>query len=192
MGFDATKIHLGTARLFVGVTAPATGTPPTYLVHTDGVPGTGTEVGLTESDTVFHAGNELLLIEADQALAPVDVGTVKQMMRLECTVKEQTFNTLKQVWDNVGSDSQASGDALYMGGGTSILAPRTSCVVATARQRNAPTKFIVAVLYKAAQTTPFQMPFSQRKESTYKLTFVALQDLTRNAGDQIGYYRFEK
>ena len=31
------KIHLGPARIFAGVTAATTGTPPTYTTHTAGV-----------------------------------------------------------------------------------------------------------------------------------------------------------
>ncbi len=192
MAFNAAKIHGNTARIFVGVTAPTTGLPPTLLTHTNGVPGTGTEVGYTEDEAQIRYKAEKQAIPAEQALANVDVMTVSEMAEIEVTVKEHTYATLQRAFDNVGTVSDGSKDLFYMGGGTSILQPRTECVVLTSRQRNAPTKFIVLVLYKAYCEEGYVTGYTKKKEAVYKLKFVGLADGSRSDGDQLGQFFFEK
>lgn len=186
------KMHLGAARIFFGVTAASTGTPPTYTTHTDGVPGSGTEAGLTEGDCEFSYVPEGKLIEAEQALGYVASFTAAERASLTFTCKEQTYNSLKQAFNNVGTESVGAGDAFYFGGGTAILSRITQCVMATARQPLAPTKFIVVQLYKVDSVEGYKAAFSRTKESTYRVRLEGMFDLTRNAGDQLGYYRFEK
>jgi len=186
------KIHAGPARIFVGVTAATTGTPPTYTTHTDGVPGSGTEVGHTEGGAVFKYQAVKKEIASEQSLAAVDVFTESEMATLTFTCLEQTYNTLQQAFDNVGKETQSSGDAFWFGGGTGILAPTTQCVTLTSRQRNAPTKFIVTQLYKVYSVNGIELSFQKSGHTLYQVTLTALADLARNAGDQLGYYRFEK
>lgn len=192
MAFAPNRIHGGGSRIFAGVTPGVTGTPPTYIAHTDGVPGTGTELGLTQGDTTFTFQATKKEIEAEQSLAPVDVMTIGELGQIETTALEQTYFALQRAFDNVGSETIAGGDAFYFGNGTGILAPRAETVMITARQRNAPTKFIVAVLYKCYSVQGFKLAFKKNGESVYQIMFKALADLTRNAGDQLGYQRFEK
>lgn len=192
MAYSAAKIHGNTYRIFVGVTAPATGTPPTLLTHTNGVPGSGTEVGYTEGEAKISYSAEKRAIPADQALANVDVMVISEMAEIEVTVKEQTYATLQRAFDNVGTVSDGSKDLFYFGGGTAILSPRTECVVLTSRQRNAPTKFIVLVLYKAFCESGYVTTMSKSKETMYTLKFIGLHDGARNDGDTLGYYTFEK
>lgn len=192
MSFAAGKIHLGAARIFAGVTAAASGTPPTYTTHTAGVPGSGTEVGLTQGDTVFTYKAEKKYVEAEQALGKVQAFTISEMAAIECTMLEQTYFTLQQAFDNVGKESISGGDAFYFGGGTAILTPTQQCVMFTAIDPLNPTKFRVVQLYKVSMPNGMEIPFSRTKESVYKVRFEGLQDLTRTAGDQIGYYRVEK
>lgn len=192
MAFNVQKIQGGGSRIFAGVTAGATGAPPTYISHTDGVPGSGTELGLTQGDTTFAYQLTKKEIEAEQSLAPVDVMAVGEMAQIETTVLEHTYFTLQRAFDNVGTSSISGGDAFYFGGGTGVLAPRTECVMITHRQRNAPTKFVVGVFYKAYSVEGFKTSFKKNGESVYRVVFKALSDLSRDAGDQMGYYRFEK
>lgn len=192
MAFNAARIHGNAARIFVGVTAPTTGLPPTLLSHTNGVPATGTEVGYTEDEANLRYKGEKNPIPAEQALANVDVMVVSEMAEIEVKVKEHTYATLQRAFDNVGTVSDGSKDLFYMGGGTSILAPRTECVVLTSRQRNAPTKFIVYVLYKAFCETGFIVGYTRKKEAIYSLKFVGLADGARNDGDQLGQFFWEK
>ncbi|MEO8483324.1 MAG: hypothetical protein ABI634_14015 [Acidobacteriota bacterium] len=192
MAFAPGKIHLGMARIFVGVTAAATGTPPTYTTHTAGVPGSGAEVGLTQGDTSFTYKAEKKYIEAEQGLGYVQAFTVSERAAVECTMLEQTYITLQQAFDNVGKESVGAGDAFWFGGGTAILTPTQQCVMFTALDPINPTKYRIVQLYKVSMPNGMEIPFSRTKESVYKVRFEGLQDLTRNAADQMGYYRIEK
>ena len=184
------KIHLGAARIFVGVTAATTGTPPTYTTHTAGVPATGTEVGLTQGDTIFKFMAEKKLIEAEQALGYVQAFIIAERASIECTLMEQTYISLQQAFDNVGRESVSAGDAFWFGGGQ--YSPTQLCVMMTALDPLNPTKYRIVQLYKTALTGSYEVPFSRTKESVYKVRFEGMQDMTRNASDQIGYYRVEK
>lgn len=186
------KVHLGAARAFFGVTAPSTGTPPTLLTHTDGVPGSGDDMGLTEEDAVFHYEDEKKFIEGEQSLGYVDVGVVAQRGWVTFTAKEQTYVALRAAFGNVGTVTDSNKDLFYFGGGTAVLNPTKGCLVLTARQRNAPTKFIIAVLYRATFAGGYETAFNRKKESMYRMRFDGLFDTTRDAGDQLGYYAFEK
>lgn len=191
MAFAESKVHAGPCRVFSGVTAAATGTPPTYVTHTAGVPATGTELGLTEGDAKLKYKLVKGKIEPEQSLAPVGVYAIGEEASLTCVCMEQTYNTLQMAFDNVGKESVGGGVGFWFGGGTSVLAPTTTTITLTSMQRNAPTKFIVTQLYKVTTMDGFEMPFKKKGHSVYQVTFEALADLTRNAGDQIGYYRFE-
>lgn len=191
MALNTGRIHLGACRIFAGVTPATSGTPPTYTTHTNGVPGSGTEIGLTQGDTLFLYKPEQKLIEAEQANGYVATFTVNERAAIEFTCLEQNYFALQQAFNNVGKESVAGGDAFYFGGGNNIMQPATTCVMVTSIQPQAPTKFKIAQLYKVATIQGFEIPFSRTKESMYKVRFEALQDLTRTAGDQMGYFRHE-
>lgn len=192
MAQDATKIMAGPARIFVGVTAGTSGAPPTLITHTDGVPGSGDEVGFTEGDAIFSYQAIKEEIEAEQSLAAVDVFVTGEMASITFTAQEHVVAALKRAFDNTGFDSTAGRELFYMGGGTSVLAPRKECVVLTARQRLAPTKFLVAVLYRAYSPDGFKMSFGKKTKGVYPVTLKGLADVTRTANDQLGYYAVEK
>jgi hypothetical protein len=191
MALNEAKVHAGPCRIFAGVTAAASGTPPTYTTHTDGVPGTGTEVGLTEGDAKFKYKLLQGKIEPEQSLAAVGLYAIGEDASLTFVVMEQTYFTLQQAFNNVGKESVAGGVAFWFGGGTSVLAPTISTIMLTSRQRNAPTKFIITQLYKAGTMDGFELAFKKKGHSVYQVTYEALADLTRTAGDQVGYHRFE-
>jgi hypothetical protein len=192
MAFNAARIHGNAARIFMGMTAPTTGLPPTLATHTNGVPGTGIEVGYTEDEAMIRYKGEKQAIPAEQALANVDVMTVSELAEIEVTVKEHTYATLQRAFDNIGTVSDGSKDLFYFGGGSSVLQPRTECVFLSSRQRNAPTKFIIMVLYKAYCEVGYETGYTRKKESLYKLKFVGLADGARNDGDQLGQWFYEK
>lgn len=191
MGFDVTKIHVGAARIFTGVTAAVSGAPPTYIAHTNGVPGTGIEVGLTEGDTVFQYALKKTEIMAEQSLGAVDVFAEMESASLAFTMQEANANALKAAFDSsVGYDS-TGGDAFYFGNGTAVLAPMVTCVFFSAPRRDNPAKYFVGQLYKAYSKDGVNFPMSRTKKGTFKVTLVAIADVTRTAKDQIGYLRRE-
>lgn len=192
MALDNTKIHQGTARIFLGVTAPTTGTPPTLLTHTAGVPGTGTEVGHTEGDAMWSYLLDKDEITSEQVLAPIDVAAKAEAIKLEFVCQEMTYNTLISAFDNVGTVTDGAKNLFYGGGGTAVLSPKTQCVVLTSIQRNAPTKFIVTVLYKVYTAEGVKFNFGRTKKTTYKMTLIGLADTARNDGDRLFQHFFEK
>lgn len=192
MALDNTKIHQGPARIFLGVTAPTTGTPPTPLTHTAGVPGTGTEVGHTEGDATIKYLLDKDEITSEQVLAPVDVVAKAEMFSIEFVCQELTYNTLVTAFDNVGTVDDVSKSLFYAGGGTAVLSPKTQCVVLTSIQRNAPTKFIVTTAYKVYSAQGFEFSVSRSKKSTYKMKLIGLADMSRNDGDRLFQFFREK
>lgn len=185
MAIDVTKIEVGASRIFAGITNPTTGTPPTLMGHTDGVPASGTDIGATEGDCVFTFVAEKTEIMSEQYLAPVDVYVGSEMASLTFQMKEHNYTAMKLAFDNVGSVSDANKILFYGGGGTSILAPTTQAIMFTARRRSAPTKFFVGVIYKAYSIKGYAAPFSKKNTSMMNVEIRGLVDTSRNAGDQM-------
>lgn len=191
MAFDQTKVHVGAARIFTGVTNAVTGTPPTYLTHTNGVPSTGTEIGLTDGDTIFQYVLRKQEILAEQSLGPVDVWADLETATLTFTMQEANANALKIAIDSsVGYDS-SGGDAFYFGGGTTVLGPMLTGVFFSAPRRDNPAKFLTGQLYKAYSKDGLNFPMSRTKKGLVKVTLIGLTDLTRTPKDQMGYIRRE-
>jgi hypothetical protein len=191
MSFDVTKIHIGAARIWTGVTPAASGTPPTYIVHTNGVPATGTEIGLTDGDCMLTYLLKKAEITAEQSLAPVDVFADAESASLEFSIQELNAEALKRAFDSSVGYDNSGGDGFYFGGGTAVLAPMTTCVFFSAPRRDNPAKYLVGQLYKAYSKDGIKFPMSRTKKGLVKVTLIALADLTRTARDQMGYFRRE-
>lgn len=191
MSFDVTKIHVGAARIWSGVTNAVTGTPPTYIVHTAGVPPTGTEIGLTDGDTVFQYTLKKVEMMAEQSLGAVDIYAEMETVQLTFTMQEANANALKVAFDSsVGYDS-TGGDGFYFGNGTVVLAPMTTGIFFSSPRRDNPAKFFAGNLYKAYSKDGINFPMSRTKKGMVKVTLIGLADLTRTARDQMGYLRRE-
>jgi hypothetical protein len=192
MAIDVTKVHVGAARIFAGITNPATGTPPTLMTHTDGVPATGTDLGATEGDCVFTYVAEKTEILAEQYLGPIDVYVGSEMASLVFSMKEHNYTAMKLAFDNVGSVDDSNKTLFYGGGGTSILAPTTQALMFTSRIRNAPTKFHVGVMYKVYSMKGYKGILSKKNPAHIDVEIRGLVDTSRNAGDQMFQYFREK
>lgn len=190
MAQDATKIHIGAARIFLGVTAPATGNPPTYLTHTAGVPGTGTEAGFTDGDTVFSYKSIKEEIKAEQSLSAVGIFVSGEECMLEFNAMEHVYNTMKTAFDNIGTASGAGKESFWAGDSTTLQTVTTQCVVFTAQQRADNTKYEVGVMYKVYNVEGIQIAYGKTKPAIYKVTLKGLADSTRQAGDRLfQFYR---
>ena len=161
------------------------------MTHTAGVPATGTEVGLTDGPTVVRLKTVKKAINAEQSLAGVDVATIQEIAEIEFKCKEQTYAALQRAFDTVGTVTDGSKHLFYGGNGTAVLAPRTEAVMFTSVQRNAPTKYIWTVIYKAFSEMGMEESFSREGETIYSVKMVGLADMTRNAGDQLYQTVFE-
>jgi len=192
MAQNADNIHIGAARIFLGVTAPASGTPPTLLTHTDGVPASGTEVGYTQDAASFTYRQLKEEVTAEQSLNPVSVFVSGEECQIEFQAMEHVYNTLRTAFDNVGTVTDASKDLFYGGDGAGLVDVTTQCVVLTSRIRTATTKFEVLVLYSVYNVDGVVISYGRTTPAIYKVTLKALTDTTRNAGDRLFQWFREK
>lgn len=192
MAQNPTNIHIGAARIFLGVTPPASGTPPTKLSHTDGVPATGTEVGYTRDAATFSYKQNKQEVQAEQSLNPVDVFVTTEEAQLDFTAMEHVYNTLKTAFDNIGSLDDGTATLFYGGDGAGLLNVTTQCVVLTSRIRTAPTKFEALCLYRVYNVDGMAIGYQRTTEAMYKITLKALVDTSRSLGDRIFQWFREK
>jgi len=191
MAFTPNRIHVGPARLFVGVTAPASGAPPTFVAHTAGVPATGTEIGLTNGDTVFTYEATKSEIQAEQYYAGVDVFLTQEKAKITFTAQEATVVALRAAFDNIGQFTDGTKEAFYAGSGSGAFACLKQTVMLTARQRVNPAKYIVIMMYLAYPSKGMNFPFSRTKPGMSPVEFSGLADVTRTAGDAIFQWYWE-
>jgi hypothetical protein len=190
----AANIMAGPARIFIGAYGvavnPVSGTPPTLFAHTAGVPSglqTGfSEVGYTTGPATFETKVTKVEIMPEQVLMAVDIFAKDEIAQLQFTAYERVYATLKAAFDSVNQVSDGSKDLYYSGGGTSIIQPSTFSVFMSVIHRDNLAKFTYACLYHAYSMDGAKMPFEKGKPTQYQVTFKALLDQTRSAGDQ-GY-----
>jgi len=189
---DATKIHQGPGKLWLGVTVPTTGNR--MLIDTTGMPTAGTPIfaGATEGAATVALAPKLEEISADQVAAPVDVVMTGEAESIEITMKQSDLALLKNFvvhgLFSTGTDTGLpagfqSYEEISFGGVIAI--PKTSVAVVSPR-RDAASKYVVSQLYQAYQAEAIQLPFQRGKETTYKVKFDGLADPARIAGDQVG------
>lgn len=193
MALDITKIHVGAARIWTNATVAVSGAPPIYAAHTAGVPTSGSpiEIGLTEGDCLFTYQLTKTEINAEQSLGPVDVFASDEQLMLTFGLQESNAQALKVAFDSSVGYDPTSGDGFYVGNGTAVLAPMTTCVFFSAPRRDNPAKYFVGQLYKAYSKDGVKFPFSKTKKGVVQVTLIALADLSRTAKDQMGYLRRE-
>ncbi len=192
MAGDITKVRVGAARIYVGVTAPASGTPPTLMTHTAGAPSTGTDVGFTENDCVFSYLAQKTLLDAEQTLGPVDAFIGSEMAKLTFTMKEHNYTALKLAFDNIGKVDDGSKTLFYAGGGATILTPTTQAIFFSAYDRTNTSKFQIGVIYKGVSMKGYESPMSKKNPGLIGVEIQGLLDLTRNSGDQMFQFYIEK
>jgi|ERR1041384_819390 hypothetical protein len=185
MALSAQNIHIGAARIFLNVTAPTTGTPPTLLGHTDGVPDTGTEVGYTRDAATFTYKQNKQEIQAEQSLNPVGVFITTEECQIEFSAMEHVYNTLKTAFDNVGTVDDSTKALFYGGDGGQLVDVTTQCVALTSRIRTDPTHFEVLCIYNVYNIEGIVMPYARTAEAIYKVTLKGLVDNARDAGDRL-------
>lgn len=194
------NIMAGPARIFIGaysaVVLPVTGTPPTLFQHTDGTPSgvqTGfSDIGYTIGPVTFDYKSTKEEIIPEQSLAAVDVFVKEEMAQITFNAYERTFIAMRSAFDNVGTQSDATGDLFYAGGGQSIVTPLINSVFMSVRHRDNSAKFTWCCIYKAYSMDGVKLPFEKAKATQYQVTLKALVDLTRSNGDQLLQFKHEK
>ena len=192
MALTANNIHVGPARVFIGTAAPASGAPPTWATHTNGIPADGEEVGYTTGNTVFTWGTEKSDIESEQALGVVDQYITKENATLEFEAQERVYKTMKIAFDNIGSVDDATRQGFYGGGGGTILNVQYTTVFLSSLRRDLAGKYEILFIYKAVSMQGMVLTYSRTTPSTYKIQLRCLPDSVRTVGDQIFQFSREK
>lgn len=187
MSLNARNIHIGAGRIWLNVTAPATGTPPTALAHIGGVPtiGSPVEVGYTTGPATFMYHATKTEIEAEQSLNIVDIFVSKEECSLSFTALERHYWTLKTSLDNVGAVNNSEHLMFYGGDGTTIVNVETQCIALTSQRRDSLTKYETIVLYKVYNVDATEIPYARTTPSQVKITLKAIVDTCRVPGDRL-------
>jgi hypothetical protein len=184
------NIHIGAGRIWLGVTPPASGAPPTLMGHTNGVPATGTEVGHTEGNAVFTYRPTKELIPSEQALGAVGVFTTDEMCQLTFKAQERVYQNLRTAFDAIGTVSDVNKDLFYGGGLT--ISPLTQAVMLSSPRRDVAGKYEIIVIYKAVNMEGVEIAYGKANRSTYQITVRGLADTTRTISDQLFQWYREK
>ncbi len=191
MSLSSANILAEPARVWLNVTVPASGLPPTWITHTNGVPATGDEVGYTENQVEFTYQNVKEKINPEQSYMAVDVFIKEEMARVVFTAMEHTYNTLRRAFDNVYTLLDGTRKGWAFGNGTSIITPLQLSVFFSSPQRRNPGKYTIGMLYKAYSMDGVKLPFTKTKPMTYQVTIEGLADEARTGGDQGGQFFIE-
>lgn len=190
MALTAANIRVGAGRVYMGVTPPAAGVA---LSITNGVPATGTEVGLTEGEAVFTYEVTYFESMAEQSLAVVAVFATEEAAQLEFTMKEYSqanindFLAAMVQTANVAAPGDAATMDIHEGGRILGIAAGAGEVTLQATVLVAPIpntsgvdqRYTYVLLHQAYQSEAAAVRYTKTGDSLLKVTFKAVADLSR-------------
>lgn len=190
MALTAANIRVGAGRVYMGVTPPALGVA---LTVTNGVPATGTEVGLTEGEAVFTYEVTYFESMAEQSLATVAVFATEEAAQLEFTMKEysqanindflaamvQTANVAAP-GDAVTMDIHEGGRILGIAAGAGEVTLQAVVLVAPIPNTSGvDQRYTYVLLHQAYQSESAAVRYTKSTDSMLKVTMKAVADLSR-------------
>lgn len=190
MALNAANVRVGAGRIYMGVTPPAAGAA---LNISNGVPSSGTEVGLTEGESVFTYEVTYFEVMAEQSLAAVEVFATEESAQIEFTMKEYTqanindFLVAMVATANVAAPGDASTMDIHEGGRILGLAAGAGEITLQAVVLVAPIpntsgvdqRFTYVLLNQAYQSESATAMYTKSSDTLLKVTFKAIADLTR-------------
>lgn len=185
----ADNVHNGPARIWTGVTKPASSLPPTFVGHTAGVPADGIEAGYTEGDSIFRKGKTTVDINAEQAMGPIKVLLTGEIVEIEFVAMERVYNTLRAAFDNTGTINDATRMGFYGGGGQYAL--RKQSVFMSSPRPDFPGLYEISMIYAAVSVTGYETAYRKAAASTYRVILRGVFDTTRVIGDQLYQHSIE-
>jgi hypothetical protein len=171
---DAAKIQQERGKLWLNVNVPASGKRLRIDARGRPLDGSPVFVGTTEGAPTILVTPKLERVLADQAVGPIDVVMTGEAAVIEVTLKESDLTKLRQLLFARLRD-------LFVHG---TISKRSIAVIFP--RRDAAGKFVVCQLYRAYLAEAVPLRFQRGKETAYRVKFVAVPDLSRPAGDQIG------
>lgn len=190
MSLNAANVHQGPGRIFINITNPASGDPPTAMAHTAGVPTPGVEVGYTTGDLIFRRTKETGLINAEQATGPIGAYLLGEGVEVEFTALERVYTTLQAAFDNTGQ-VHTGGRMLFYGGG-SAYPIRTQTVFVSSLRPNQAGKYEISVIYRAYSVQGYETQYRKSGASEFKMILRGLFDTTRTVNDQLYQHAIEE
>jgi hypothetical protein len=189
MAQNAQNIHIGPARIWLGVTPPV-GTPPAaFATHTNGVPATGVEVGHTEGEATFMYRSEKMDITSEQGFGVIDLHVTGEAAELRFVAQERTAQVIKTGFDSFGS--QATATHLSQWGGGIGFAPLTQTIFMSSPRRDNPAKFEYLMVYRGINTNGITLRYARTAKSMIEVVIRPIIDSTRASGDQLFQWRRE-
>lgn len=184
--YDVTQIRQGPGDLWVVGTAPddtavrltLTSLTPDATAHPSSVC-----LGLTKKEILTEIKQKITEITVDQADAPVDAYLEMTDAMISAEVTQQGLDLLQQAY-NVGTYATASGYKQLTFGGIGTI-PKV-CVAAIQPKKEDLTKAVVTLLYRAIPVGGLQILMGRGAQSSHKIQFKGLADISRSAGKQIG------
>jgi hypothetical protein len=189
MAQNAVNIHIGPARIWLGVTPPGASPPGTWMGHTNGVPATGVEVGHTEGEATFMYRSDKMEILSEQAFGVADLAVIGETSELRFTAQERTADNMRLAFDSYGHDT-TGGTIGKWGGGTGFT-PLTQAIFLSSPRRDNPAKFEFLLIYKGINTNGITIRYARTAKSLMEFIIKPIVDTTRAAGDQMFQWRRE-
>lgn len=193
MALNAANIRVGAGRVYMGTTPPAAGNA--LDLTASGVPPSGTEVGLTEGESVFTYEVTYFESMAEQSLAAVAVFATEESAQLEFTMKEYVQANIEDFFASMlsttvgapGNPGPAGGTDIYEGGrilGQAAGAGEVtlqSCVLVAPipNTSGVAQRYTYVMLYQSYQSEAAAIRYTKAGDSLMKVTMKAIADLTR-------------
>ena len=148
--------------------------------------------GALEGVTDLDIGAKIEETTADQETLPIDAVMTGEVDSIAVTLKESDCTKLQLLVPHgtyaTGTDSALPAGAqayeeIAFGGLKPV--PKFG-VLLISKRKDQTAKFVISQIYRAYQKETVKLPFQRGKETTYKVTFQAIADLTRPVGDRGG------
>lgn len=196
MAFDPTKIRVAAGRIYVDVTNPTSGEA---LALTTGAPADGTEVGLTQGESVMTYEVTYDEEMSDQVLSPVAVFATQESLQLEFTMLEYAatqlakfFQNSELIQDEAGTPKTDLFTIGNLGDGDGSFVDLSSVYLVSPIPGTSPQRYTIVGLYQTYQAEPGQVRYTREGSSVMKSNFKAIADLTRDPGDYLGQIVVER
>jgi hypothetical protein len=175
MALVAANVRVGAGKVYIGVTPASAGDA---VDLTAGVPGTGTEVGLTEGESVFTYEVTYFEIMAEQSLASVAAFASEESAQIEYTMKEYiTANIIDVLGEGLIAQSAPGGDNIFEGG--KLASDITLQSVMLVSKVSGTAFYTYAFLYQAYQSESATLRYTKSGDTLMKVTMKGIADITR-------------
>lgn len=194
MALNAANVRVGAGRVYMGTTPPTAGQH--INLASTGIPGSGTEVGLTEGESVFTYEVTYFEVMAEQSLAAIEVFATEESAQLEFTMKEYVQANIEDFFVSmlatgvdaaptdggtpVFTDVYEGGRILGLAAGAGEITLQSVVLVAPIPNTSAVAqRYTYIMLFQAYQSEAAAARYTKSGDTMLKVTMKAIADLTR-------------